>query len=74
MSFYESNPGREPGVLVVSLTRAEASALAALSCRLSRSKLRQFRLAFDNDQARTMGQALEQVRQSLLASGVELPQ
>lgn len=73
MSFYTDQPGREPGALVVMLTAAEASALAALSCRLSRSKLRQFRLAFDNDQARQMALALDQIRGALLVSGVELP-
>lgn len=71
MSFCKS-PGGEAGALVVYLREDEAQALAAMACRLSRSKLNQYRVASDKDQARRMASALDAIRESLLASGVEI--
>jgi len=67
----DDTTGAPRGALVVLLSQDQAEALAALSCRLSRSKLLQFRVAHDKGQARRMAESLDVVRESLLLAGVD---
>jgi len=62
MNEATQTPGTGVLLLRVALTEAEARALARLTCRVSRSKLKQFRFADSNEEARHQGLALDTIK------------